>query len=542
MFVFRVCVFVGLFSAGLLFGQQTVRSADAVCARCHGEVYRRYLLTPMANASGAAGDRLMPGGFTQAGAGVHYEVGRAPDGAYLSFADGRDGRIAGKHRLDYYLGSGHLGVTYLYTQEGYLLESPVAWYAATGGYDMKPGLGQLKEMPGAIPMEATCLRCHMSGVAATEPGTLNRYAGLPFGQTGITCEGCHGEAGAHVRTGGKAAVVNPAKLDADRRDSVCISCHLEGDVTVQRAGRSPLAYRPGDRISDYLSYFIFASNNPLDRGVSEVEQFGASRCKRASGDGMSCTSCHDPHGSPAAAERVAFYRGRCLACHGASFGASHHVENSDCTSCHMPRSTAENIPHVAWTDHRILREPGAGLPSRGAEKQSSLTAIYSPQANDRDAAMARYTSLMVGLSQDREGTLVKLEGAYVAGSRDVRLLEALGVTEALSGRGRESEARFRELLRVDPVNLTALSNLGVYVARRGDVAAAVALWKPAFARNEDMMDFAHNLALAECAMGDEAGAKATFAEALKFSPGARAAWGFRCGGAGSSEGAGAARQ
>ncbi len=529
-----MCVLLALFSGLKMFGQQTVKSADAVCAGCHAEVYRRYLLTPMANASGAATDRLMAGGFTQAGAGVHYEVSRQGDGAYLSFNDRRDAGVAGRRRLDYFLGSGHLGVTYLYTQEGYLLESPVAWYAATGGYDMKPGLERMREMPGAIPMEATCLRCHMSGVVAPEAGSLNRYAGLPFGQTGITCEGCHGETAAHVRTGGRAAVVNPAKLDAERRDSVCISCHLEGDVTVKRAGHSALAYRPGDRISDYLSYFIFASNNPLDRGVSEVEQFGASGCKRASGDGMSCTSCHDPHGSPAAAERVAFYRGKCLACHGAKFGATHHVENPDCTSCHMPRSTAENIPHVAWTDHRILRRPGAGVTSPG-EKQGSLTAIFSPQADARDAAMARYTAGMTGLSHDREGTLGALERAYVPGSRDVLLLEALGVTEALSGRVKESEARFRELLAIDPLNLTALSNLGVHVAREGDVRAAVSLLKPAFARNEDLMDFAHNLALAECAMGDEAGAKATLAEALKFSPGARAARTFRCsGGAGAT--------
>jgi len=95
----------------------------------------------------------------------------------------------------------------------------------------------------------------------------------------------------------------------------------------------------------------------------------------------------------------------------------------------MPRSTAQNIPHVAWTDHRILREPGVGLPSRAAVKQTSLTAIFSPQANERDAAVAMYTSLMAGLTYDRDGTLRRLEGAYVGDSRDVRLLEALGVTE-----------------------------------------------------------------------------------------------------------------
>ena len=123
----------------------------------------------------------------------------------------------------------------------------------------------------------------------------------------------------------------------------------------------PSDYKPGDLISDYLSFFVYEGKDATKRGVSEVEQLSMSMCKRTSGDKMSCTSCHDPHYTPAPQERAAFYRGKCLACHSdAAFAASHHPENPDCTSCHMPRSGAENIPHVAWTDHRIRRIPDAG--------------------------------------------------------------------------------------------------------------------------------------------------------------------------------------
>lgn len=98
----------------------------------------------------------------------------------LSFQDPQDSRIAGTRELSYFLGSGHLGTTYLYLQDGYLLESPVAWYASTQSYDMKPGYGHASELPPAIPMQPGCLRCHMSGVASPMPGSENRYAGLPF--------------------------------------------------------------------------------------------------------------------------------------------------------------------------------------------------------------------------------------------------------------------------------------------------------------------------------------------------------------------------
>jgi predicted Zn-dependent protease len=245
---------------------------------------------------------------------------------------------------------------------------------------------------------------------------------------------------------------------------------------------------------------------------------------------MSCTSCHDPHSSPAAAERVGFYRAKCLACHSAaSFAATHHPETPDCTSCHMPQSTAQNIPHVAWTDHRILRRasltPVKLQPSQTGE---ALTAIFSPQADQRDAAVASYLAVIRGKSRDMQGALTKLKQAYAAGDRDPKVLEGLGVLSGLSGNAAESEERLRELLTVDPLHLTALSDLGVLLARQGNLQAAVSLWLPAFARNQDIIGLATNLAAAQCRTGDAAGARKTIDEALRFSPGVRQALNFKC--------------
>ena len=551
--VHRVAYSVGmsrlrwLFSVLLLlvsgaWSQQPVRLADAICARCHADITAKYLATPMANASGLATDHLLPGEFTQTSSGVQYTVGLDQRGrAVLRFSDAHDARLAGTRDLSYFLGSGHLGVTYLYLQEGYLLEAPVAWYASTGRYDMKPGFAATTEMPAALPVEAGCLRCHMSGVASPVNGSTSQYAGLPFAQTGITCESCHGDTAAHVRTGGRAPVVNPAKLDPERRDAVCISCHLEGDVTVKRAGRSVLDYRPGEKIADYLAYFIFPSANPLDRGVSEVEQFAGSACRRASGERMSCSSCHDPHGSPAPAQRVAFYRAKCLTCHNApAFAATHHVENLDCTGCHMPKSGAADVPHVAWTDHRILRSPPPpaapkttplltlSSPLDKPTSSAALKPIFSPEADVRDRAMAHYTAIMTGQLSDRAAALAELQRAYADGARDVPLMEAMGVLNALAGNRAVAEARFRELLGLQPTNLTALSDLAIYFAQKGDVVASVQMWTKAFERNQNDLGLARNLATGECLVGNEAAAKKVMAEALTFSPGYRKGWTFRC--------------
>jgi predicted CXXCH cytochrome family protein len=498
-------------------GQQSVAAADKVCESCHASIYRSYVATPSAGAGGMAADHLIPGELTHTPSGVHYTIEQQGKQAVLRFTDTRDAGISGERRLDYSLGSGHLGVTYLYTQGGYLLESPVAWYANTRSYDMKPGLSGLTEMPPALPMEPACLRCHMSGVAHAVPGTINRYRGLAFQQTGITCESCHGDGAEHVRSGGKAAILNPAKLPAERRDAVCMICHLEGDVAVERPGRSALDFRPGDRLADYLSYFVFENKDPLSRGVSEVEQLSTSRCKRASGDRMSCTSCHDPHASPPPEQRVAFYRAKCLACHSSpAFAQTHHVETPDCAGCHMPRSSAQNIPHVAWTDHRILRMPEKATPSDHVDKDGSqLLAIFSPEATERDTAVAMYEAIVRGKSHDREGALARLKPVYAqqagspGGARDALVLEALGVLSGLAGEPAESEGYLSRLLAVDPLNLTGVADLGVLLARQGKLDAAITLWQPAVARNQDLIGLARNLAAAQCLKGDIASARAT---------------------------------
>ncbi len=365
-----------------------VAVADAACKPCHQAIFRKYLDTPMANASGRALDHAIPGSFYHAPSRITYRF--FADGNSFWFSYARTGNQT-RQQLEYFMGSGHLGVTYLYSINGYLLESPVAYYANLKAYDMKPGLGGSSRLPEALPMSPGCMRCHMSSVQREDPGTNNHYQGLPFLHGGITCESCHGDTQEHVRTAGRAAVINPMKLDAERRDSVCISCHLEGDTRVEHRGRSIADYRPGERIEDYLSYFVYAGANTNNRGVSEIEQLSLSQCKRSSGDRMSCMSCHDPHYSPAAEERASFYRNKCLACHSqAKFVNTHYPGTPDCTSCHMPTGKAQNIPHVAWTDHRIRQHPSQLESVEGLSAKPELVSFLGHDAPARDLALAYY--------------------------------------------------------------------------------------------------------------------------------------------------------
>jgi predicted CXXCH cytochrome family protein len=497
-----------------------VRVADAVCGQCHREIFQHYLTTPMAHASGVAEENLKQGTFVHADSDTEYTVAEKSGIAELTFQNKKDVSMSGQYPLSYFLGSGHLGTTYIYAINKYLFESPVAWYAASQGYDMKPGLEQMKQMPPALPMQTSCLRCHMSAVQPSDPGTINRYASAPFLHGGITCEACHGDAQEHVSGRGKAPIVNPSHLNPERRDSVCISCHLEGDVSVERAGHSALNYRPGDPIGDYLAFYIYSGDNLTARGVSEVEQLAQSTCKRMSGDKMSCTSCHDPHFTPPPEQRVTFFRAKCLACHGQpQFARSHHPENPDCTSCHMRHTGAQNIPHVAWTDHRILRLPSASAARAGHDAGGELVPIFSPNATQRDLAMAYYQALLEGDQFAEPVAWRLLQQQRTAIADDKAALDAFGNLSAERGDAQTAQQAFEQVLKLDPRDLTALSNLGILEAKQDRLDTAISLLKPAFEANKDVTGLAMNLARVQCMAGDVTGSRTTLDEALVFDPG-----------------------
>ena len=515
-----------------------VREADAVCARCHAEIVRRYLQSPMANGSGVATEQPHTGTMHHAVSDVSYGVTEIEGVLRLSVSrpdpvrgggSGPEARpgLRESHTLLYFLGSGHLGTTYLYNEDGYLLESPVAYYARLRAFEMAPGLGGSDGVPDALPMTEGCMRCHMSEVQQPDAGTRNRFvrAGVPFLHGGITCERCHGDAAAHIRSGGRAAILNPIKLPAAERDSVCSSCHLEGDTSVERVGRSVAEYKPGDRLGDDVAYFVMHSDS-TERSVSETEELLTSRCKRVSGAAMSCMSCHDAHGSPPEGERVRFYRAKCLACHGVGgFVQTHFAATPDCTGCHMPRGGAEDTPHVAWTDHRIRRNPAAVLPAApGPAPAPTLTPVLGAEsASSRDFAVAYYKLLMKGQKAFAGEAWRRLNEAVAADRTDAPTLAALGSMNQMQGRASAAEVLYRDALKLRPGDLETANNLGALLAQSGRLIEARDVWQASFLRNRDVESLGVNLSIAQCRTEEGEASLATLRTVLRFNPDSRQA-------------------
>jgi Flp pilus assembly protein TadD len=526
-----ILIFVSVFSAlaGLAAEPEAppprpVRRADAACAKCHERIFRQYLETPMAKGSGTALENFIPGAALHAASGMRYQIGLLHGQPTLSYAATDNSTLQGQYPLLYYLGSGNLGVTYLYSMNGYLLESPVAYYSAAKRYDMAPGRGGVTRMPSAMPMNALCMRCHMSGVQSPLPGAGNHFAGLPFLNGGITCERCHGDATRHVASNGKVAVLNPAKLEPAARDSVCYSCHLEGDTSVVHRGRSLLAFKPGDRIGDYVSYFVLRQGS-TDRSVSEIEQLSVSQCKRMSGDRMSCTSCHDPHSRPSPEERVAFYRSKCLACHNQpAFAASHFPATPDCTTCHMPKIGAVDTPHVAWTDHRILKTPQSVALTPAATAGAQLYPVLNDRSGGtRELALAYYNLLLKGHREYAGTARDLLTQARQSDPADPSVLIALASLDQMQGHPLDAEPLYSQGLRLDPDNVEAANDLAMLLTRSGKVEEALPLWRHAFEIDEDSESLGLNLAIGDCLLGLREDAEHVLNRVLVYNPASEAA-------------------
>lgn len=194
-----------------------------VCGDCHKTLVEAFVRSPMARSSG---------------------VVRAAE--EVAGTVGRDYRITPRMELlvrggaavdlAFFIGSRRMGRSFAYSENGHLYQVPVGYYANRKAWDLAPGYERDAHPDLSRPITAECLFCHATR-AVPEPQTINRFAAI---ETGIGCARCHGDPASH------AGLVNPSKLAARLRDSVCEQCHLGGVARIERAGRRMVNYRPGE--------------------------------------------------------------------------------------------------------------------------------------------------------------------------------------------------------------------------------------------------------------------------------------------------------
>src|SRR5262249_25942321 len=142
-------------------------------------------------------------------AGYHYTVGRR-DGRLVhreQKLDGGEPVAAVEAAVAYALGSGERGYSFLVERDGFVAQSPMAWYAQERRYDLAPGYDERNFHFERVILTG-CLSCHVDG-ATPAGGTLNRFS-TPLDLKPIGCERCHGPGALHVRGPG----ASPEGLDS----------------------------------------------------------------------------------------------------------------------------------------------------------------------------------------------------------------------------------------------------------------------------------------------------------------------------------------
>ena len=327
-------------------------------------------------------------------------------------------------------------------------------------------------------------------------------------------------------------IVNPALLEPSLRDAVCEQCHLIGDHRVVRAGRREEDYRPGLPFERFWAVLVQPADGGESRFVGQVEQMHESQCFRGSQGRLGCISCHDPHRLPSLEQKVAYYRDRCLHCHGdrgCSLAANVRLAQSpddDCTNCHMHRVTNVDIPHAASANHRIPRSGQQDDPSASPSKTLSRTR-RRPVPFHREVVDARQQTELgrdIGVAlcrSDEDGARIALpllEKALAARPDDATAWEAKGFASGKVGRDDESLAAFQQALAREPSRESALVAAAYQTVKMDRRQDATGFWQRAIAISPLRSDYHAELAFVYVHDGNWKNAAAECREALRLNP------------------------
>lgn len=399
----------------------------------------------------------------------------------------RDG-IASEYPIAYSIGSGAHAIGYLIDIGNHLFQSPLTYYAHHG-WGMSPGYENQKAPDFYRPVTPECLFCH-ADQARPIAGSLNAYQNPPFESETIACERCHGPVEAHLRNPLPGSIINPAKLPPEARDSVCEQCHLSGEARIPNPGKQLADFHAGEKLEDVYTVYVYQSSlNPEHPNsltvISQAQQLALSRCARMSHGKLWCGTCHDPHRQPS--DPVAYYRARCLSCHGADLLKTHPKPDSDCISCHMPKLPVTNGGHTIFTDHRIAiytpHEIAGGLPaasSMGGGRPASPSDALVPWREPAPEFAQRNLGLAYALEGNRLKDLAMVRQAYQLlfsawqkFPSDPAVLDALGQIAGGVKDEKDAIALFQKAAAVEPNSASVYFDMALAAEEADDEPAAI---------------------------------------------------------------------
>ena len=183
----------------------------------------------------------------------------------------------------------------------------------------------------------------------------------------VGCERCHGPGSEHVAHPSRTNIVNPGLMDSVAASDTCIQCHSQGQPRSSPIEGKyydwPVGYNVGLKLADYWKLedctlgqttFYYFPDCTAHKNRMQGNDFAQSVMYW---HGITCSSCHDVHGTGNYAQLRKPAEQICLDCHGPSSpngphtatleAHTHHKEGSagsQCVACHMPAIESEGVP------------------------------------------------------------------------------------------------------------------------------------------------------------------------------------------------------
>ena len=211
---------------------------STACRDCHHEIWEKYQKHPMANScskvtvASPTEDYITQTEFSPPGHRSYRVERTAAEVRHHEIMVDQQGDVIYDQSVpvEYAVGSGKRGRGYLIDHDGFLFQSSISWYSDRRAWGLSPEYPTEHHPRFERRVTGSCLTCH-TGLPNFIRDEADRFEQPRFLEEAIGCERCHGPGRKHVaaRESGEAAndpIVNPVRLEVDRREAVCAQCHL----------------------------------------------------------------------------------------------------------------------------------------------------------------------------------------------------------------------------------------------------------------------------------------------------------------------------
>jgi DmsE family decaheme c-type cytochrome len=228
-----------------------------------------------------------------------------------------------------------------------------------------------------------CLGCHATQAEAFSHTLMGRIGKTQKGK--FDCENCHGPGSAHVKAGGVGGIIsfrpNDLSRTAEENNAICLTCHEKGNRTywngsnhetrglmctnchtimkkVSRKSQLKTAFQPETCFQchkDRKAQIYRSAHMPIREGK------------------VTCTDCHNPHGSVTEALlKKDSVNEVCYTCHAERRGPflfEHAPVRESCLNCHDPHGSINEYslkvsrPRLCFECHSIGHGTTTGISS-----------------------------------------------------------------------------------------------------------------------------------------------------------------------------------